>query len=532
MCSGKRVTPETSLRRLNPLLAEDWHPTKNGALQPDQVTAFSNKKVWWRCKEDPKHEWKATVASQPRERAGCPFCRGLRASEENNLAHCFPEVAAQWHPEFNNGTPDQYTAHSNKSAWWKCPVAEDHVWKTVINNLTNPHTQSGCPCCSGDKLAKDNSLLARYPEVAIEWHPTKNGEIRPEEVLGGTHEQYWWKCPVAEDHQWETSVDSRTGRRPSGCPCCAGYQLSVSNRLDILHPELLLDWEQELNGDLLPSQVFAGSEQKVWWRCDKGPDHVWQTSVKSRTGLRRSGCPACRGLQASVTNSLASLFPDIAEEWHGERNEGKTASDYSAGSGKKVWWRCAIDSNHEWKANIVDRTGKTSGCPHCSPIPHSRAEVRLAFEIHAFVPFDLNDHIIEIKGHTKPWNVDMVLRDPHRIAIEYDGVYWHNRPDALERDQRKLELLQKDGWRVIRVREVPLKPLGPFDVVCRPEEIKEAANKVLLRLQELLNTRFAGLEEYLSIDALPQQKEADLYYETLKKRFVSKQPSQLAFQFE
>lgn len=35
-----------ALATVNPKLAAEWHPTKNGDLSPDQVTAGSGKKVW------------------------------------------------------------------------------------------------------------------------------------------------------------------------------------------------------------------------------------------------------------------------------------------------------------------------------------------------------------------------------------------------------------------------------------------------------------------------------------------------------
>tara|TARA_B110000285_G_scaffold180449_1_gene203483 strand:+ start:85 stop:225 length:141 start_codon:yes stop_codon:yes gene_type:complete len=37
-----------SLAEVNPELAEEWHPTKNGELTPFDVTKGSNKKVWWK----------------------------------------------------------------------------------------------------------------------------------------------------------------------------------------------------------------------------------------------------------------------------------------------------------------------------------------------------------------------------------------------------------------------------------------------------------------------------------------------------
>ena len=49
--------PGDSLAARRPRLAAEWHPTKNGNLQPSDVTPGMGKRVWWRCSADPDHEW-------------------------------------------------------------------------------------------------------------------------------------------------------------------------------------------------------------------------------------------------------------------------------------------------------------------------------------------------------------------------------------------------------------------------------------------------------------------------------------------
>ena len=54
----------------HPELVPEWHPTKNGALLPEQFTFGSNKKVWWQCKNG--HEWEAEQKSN--YYVICPMC--------------------------------------------------------------------------------------------------------------------------------------------------------------------------------------------------------------------------------------------------------------------------------------------------------------------------------------------------------------------------------------------------------------------------------------------------------------------------
>jgi len=66
-----------SLQVINPKLSKEWHPTKNGVLTPEDVTPYSNKKVWWVCEK--KHEWSVAICNRNRG-TGCPYCSGRVAT--------------------------------------------------------------------------------------------------------------------------------------------------------------------------------------------------------------------------------------------------------------------------------------------------------------------------------------------------------------------------------------------------------------------------------------------------------------------
>ena len=133
--------------------------------------------------------------------------------------------------------------------------------------------------------------------------------------------------------------------------------------MPITDPMLLAQWDRERNGDLTPDGVTHGSHRRVWWRCEKG--HSWQAEVKSRT-LLGAGCPVCAGkVVVPGENDLATLRPDLAAQWHPERNLPLTPEQVTAGSRRQVWWQCSL--GHVWKARVHSRTGKQrSGCPVCA----------------------------------------------------------------------------------------------------------------------------------------------------------------------
>ena len=78
--------------------------------------------------------------------------------------------------------------------------------------------KTGCPFCSGHRVSEDNNLKFLFQEIAKEWHPTKNGDLKPEEVAAFSNKKAWWLCP--NGHLYNASISSRTSKKPTGCPHC------------------------------------------------------------------------------------------------------------------------------------------------------------------------------------------------------------------------------------------------------------------------------------------------------------------------
>jgi hypothetical protein len=74
-CSHHIVCPETSLAFVNPVLAKEWHPTKNDNRTPNDVTYGSSKKVWWKCSKG--HEWQAVIGTRNNTGCKCPKCKKI-----------------------------------------------------------------------------------------------------------------------------------------------------------------------------------------------------------------------------------------------------------------------------------------------------------------------------------------------------------------------------------------------------------------------------------------------------------------------
>jgi len=115
---------------------------------------------------------------------------------------------------------------------------------------------------------KRNSLAITHPEIAKEWHPTKNGNLTPDKFSKGTTYRVWWKCSKC-GYDWQTSINHRVVSN-SGCPKFKGKKVILGgNDLASLHPEIAKEWHPTKNGTIKFTGVKSGSHKVVWWKCSK-----------------------------------------------------------------------------------------------------------------------------------------------------------------------------------------------------------------------------------------------------------------------
>ena len=83
-------------------------------------------------------------------------------------------------------------------------------------------------------------------------------------------------------------------------------------------------------------------------------------------------CPFCDNRKVSVTNSLSTLFPEIASQWHPTLNGNLIPSMILPNSSVKAWWKCDKGENHVWQRIVAHRTHPRSPlegkCPFCQKV--------------------------------------------------------------------------------------------------------------------------------------------------------------------
>ena len=410
-CSGRyAIKGKSDLQTTNPDLANEWNYEKNKGLTPSDVMPNSNKKVWWKCRNG--HEWQAVIYGR-NSSAGCPYCAGQRIIKgKNDLQTVNPFLAKEWNYEKNNGlTPADVMSNSNIKVWWKCN--KGHEWQDTVGHRNRGR---GCPICNIERHTS-------FPEYAIVYYLEKCGletthlhrgkgyELDiyiPSKNIAIEYDGYLWhknkeKKDIGKNVKCEkdgirlyrireglpalnsSSIDFIIEKNQKDFPLVlknvlkdiSGNDVDVDLKRDtiaianlreysekqnsILHsnPEIAAEWNYEKNGNLMPENFAPNSEKKVWWKCNKG--HEWQSTIGHRNNGRK--CPICSGKKVlKGYNDLSTINPQLAKEWNYSKNGSMRPEDFTANSGKKVWWIC--NKGHEWQTSI-DHRNNGQGCPYC-----------------------------------------------------------------------------------------------------------------------------------------------------------------------
>lgn len=288
VCAGRKVLSGfNDLAFLNPEIAAEWHPTRNGELKPTDFSQGSHKKVWWLggC----GHEWQTVIKRRTLQKTGCSVCSSNQVLQGfNDLATTNPFIAKSWHPSKNGKlTPKLVTRTSHKKVWWLGECS--HEWEEIISSRNR---MGNCPICVGKRVLQGfNDLASQKAELVEEWNFTLNGQLLPEQVFMHLHKKVWWTCRLG--HNWQASVVNRV-KHNNNCPTCYGLVVAVGfNDLASQYPLVAATWHPTKNLPKTPDQAYAGGAKSYWWQCEKG--HEWKTQMQSRLNKSASGtvCSTC-----------------------------------------------------------------------------------------------------------------------------------------------------------------------------------------------------------------------------------------------
>lgn len=137
------------------------------------------------------------------------------------------------------------------------------------------------------KKKRQDSVASLYPEKLKGWDYSKN-KISPYSLTPGSAKKVWWKCD--KKHSYEQALNAHI-KFNLHCPYCSNQKvLKGYNDLLTINPKLASQWNYKRN-NILPNEVVAGSNKRVWWLCDNCGNE-WTAIIGDRH-KRKSKCPKC-----------------------------------------------------------------------------------------------------------------------------------------------------------------------------------------------------------------------------------------------
>ena len=314
-----------------PVIAKQWHPTANGTLKPENVGAFSNKKVWWQCPKNPDHAWQAVVAT--RHKAGCPHC--YKASKylewvvdvsgkkrEKRLKDDAKLIVELIATENERRRLGEVYVGDTRTLKWKCSKCNG-IWSNQLRKRAIE--KQGCTYCSNQTTNEFNSLAALYPEIASQWDMVRNRANTkvaggPGTVNPGSHDIAWWQC--AKGHSWKTEIRQRVAQK-TGCPHCypqvsrieirLGCELQKALNIDLVLGGKISGWEADIQ---IPSlRLVIELDGFPWHSPDRFPRSL-ERDIEKTAIFDSQGFKVIRVREArlpTVDNCISVSFQDGRE---------------------------------------------------------------------------------------------------------------------------------------------------------------------------------------------------------------------------
>ncbi|KFZ25804.1 MAG: hypothetical protein KQ78_02009 [Candidatus Izimaplasma bacterium HR2] len=352
--------------------------------------------------------------------------------------------------------------HSKNKVRLKCD--KGHEYEVKPNDFKSGYR---CPKCSGNCSiqAKEQFLELLYKEGC---------------ELIGEYIDTQIKVKIRCNKGHEYRVIPYSFKRGNRCPVCSGY-CPIQAKKELI--ELLKKEGYELLGE------YKNSHTKIKLKCDN--NHIYRiTPINFKNGIR---CPVCSGnCPIQAKKELIELLKKEGYELLSKYIDTKTKIKIKCNKGHEYKVRpnhfkngrrcpvcvgtCPIQAkeqfiellnkegyellseykdtqikvelrcpeNHIWNVKPSIFKSNYARCPHCFGSTGQR-------KLQKMLKKHIQDNVIyndrEVLG-----GLELDIYYPElSIAIEYQGNYWHNRPETKERDERKKRLCKEKCIKLIEV---------------------------------------------------------------------------------
>ena len=262
-------------------------------------------------------------------------------------------------------------ALNDKKVWWKCPVGHDYQ-ATIL------HRSSGtkCPICN---FGRQTSFAEQaiffyvkkiYPDAINRYKASFLNKMELDIFIPSIN------LAIEYDGEAWHKENSKIREQEK-------YKICQSNGIKLIrirekmpnNPFVIADecislegnmWEHKQLEILIKELMRSLDPHSNFWTRKK-PKNIYSTID---INIKRDQFEIQKNISISKNQSLKSLYPHIAKEWHPTLNENLTAFQVTPHSDLKVWWLCP-ECKNEYSASVSHRVSGT-GCPKCGIIKSAR----------------------------------------------------------------------------------------------------------------------------------------------------------------
>ena len=339
-------------------LLDEWDYDKNEQLniKPKEIGAHSKRKAWWICPHGHSYDMHISLRTKG---SNCPVCHGHRVLVgSNDFASQHPEVLKDWDYNKNTIDPTQIREHASCKVHWKCHKC-GHEWAAQVSHRTRGKNPSGCPNCINHGMSKIDmclylTLLEQFPNaqyrdkrfgcefdifvpdarLAIEYdglfaHRNKEVRDQKKDLIAKNNNISFLRIKETKtknfDFRYEENILYINANKNTN------YKEICKQMLICLQDYFNIQVNLDVDDDIIKQSISA---------------------IHSR----------------NIQNSLATKFPEIANEWHPTKNGNIKPQYIDAHSHTIAWWICS-KCNNEYQKPVHRRTQisrhSSGGCPYC-----------------------------------------------------------------------------------------------------------------------------------------------------------------------
>lgn len=389
-------------------------------------------KTTWKCgtcKAIFQCTYQAIDSRRRKSKYGCPKCgkearvdqRRLKRSDYVNGAL---DRGIHW-------VGDKVPKRNREKTSWQCP--NGHTWEAPYHDVVD--SKSGCPYCASNTPVTLQDFEAIERETGYRWLDW---------VAVRSHDKSRWQCHVC-GHVWATTL-YLLRIKGHGCPECGKRIAGEKGQLKAedyhaIAKERGVTWL----GEAPPQGDGSPTEMLTTWKCNT----CGAIDERTYKSIRKSshGCAKCTfktrndNVRLKRENYINAAL-DRGIRWIGD--------EVPRSRHTKTLWQCP--EGHTWKT--AQRTiARGRGCPVCQHHVNGQPTSSQQRELAEILGGEMNVR------YEKRRTVDIVIeRDGHKVAIEYDGWYWHGSEKMQASDERKYQQVVSLGWKLVRVCSSSLLP--------------------------------------------------------------------------